>query len=80
MENQENNNTKRGRGRPKVFTDEERKNHKTIYMLNTEWYCDICNTGRNYTLSGKHCHLKTKKHRKNEAIEHFMRVAMMNGK
>ena len=61
----ENQNVKRGRGRPKVFTDEERKNHKTTYMLNKEWYCDICKTGRNYTLAGKSCHLKTKKHLKN---------------
>ena len=34
-------------------------------MLNKEWYCDICNTGRNYTLAGKWCHLNTKKHIKN---------------
>ena len=34
----ENQNVKRGRGRPKVFSDEERKNHKTIYMLNKEWF------------------------------------------
>ena len=61
----ENQNVKRGRGRPKVFTAEERKNHKTTYMLNKEWYCDICKTGRNYTLAGKSCHLKTKKHIKN---------------
>ena len=61
----ENQNIKKKRGRPKVFTTEERKNHKTLYMLNKEWYCDICKTGRNYTLSGKFCHLKTKKHIKN---------------
>jgi len=60
-----NQNVKRGRGRPKVFTNEELKNHKKTYMLNKEWYCDICKTGRNYTLAGKHCHLKTKRHKKN---------------
>ena len=65
MENQK---IKRGRGRPKVFSDEERKNHKTTYMLNKEWYCDICKTGRNYTLAGKHCHLKTKKHLNNTNV------------
>ena len=65
MENQDSQKIKRGRGRPKVFTDEEKKNHRTTYMLNKEWYCDICKTGRNYTLAGKHCHLKTKKHIKN---------------
>ena len=65
MENQNNQNVKRGRGRPRVLTDEERRENKTTYMLNKEWYCEVCNTGRNYTLSGKHCHLKTKKHRLN---------------
>ena len=59
MENQK---IKRGRGRPKVFSDEERKERKTTYMLKKEWYCDICKTGRNYTLAGKHCHLRRKKH------------------
>ena len=58
-------NIKRARGRHRVFTKEEIKNHKTTYMLNREWYCDICKTGINYTLAGKFCHLKTKKHIKN---------------
>ena len=70
MENQDNIIIKRGRGRPPVYSTEERKeaikNSKTNYMLN-KGYCDICNTGRNYTLAGKHCHLKTKKHRVNVA-------------
>ena len=35
-------------------------------MLKKEWYCNICNTDINYTLAGKHCHLKTKKHIKNK--------------
>ena len=61
----EKNNIKRGRGRPRILTDEERKNNKTAYMLEKEWYCNICNTGINYTLAGKHCHMKTKKHIKN---------------
>ena len=66
----ENQNVKRGRGRPKKYsTEEERKDavkrQKSKYMLNKDWYCDICNTGRNYTLAGKHCHLNTKKHIKN---------------
>ena len=61
----ENQNVKRGRGRPKVFTDEERKNHKTTYMLNRPWYCEICRNGHNYTLAGKWMHLKSKKHRYN---------------
>ena len=32
------------------------------YMLKKEWYCDICKNGKNYTLAGKSCHLKTRKH------------------
>ena len=35
-------------------------------MLEKEWYCEICNTGINYTLAGKHCHMKTKKHIKKQ--------------
>ena len=66
MENQNVNQiVKRGRGRPRVLTDEGRKRNKTMYMLGREWYCVICNAGRNYTLAGKHCHLKTKKHQNN---------------
>ena len=57
------------RGRPRIFTDTERKDRRTTYMLNKEWYCYVCNTGKNYTLSGKHCHQKSIKHSKNiEAI------------
>ena len=52
---------KRGRGRPKILTDEQRKNNKSNYMLNKEWYCEFCNTGRNYKLAGKFSHLKTQK-------------------
>ena len=66
----ENQNVKRGRGRPPKYSTEEEKKEaikkqKSKYMLDKEWYCNICNTGRNYTLAGKHCHLKTKKHQKN---------------
>ena len=66
----ENENVKRGPGRPKKYsTEEEKKNalrqQKTKYMLNKEWYCDVCNTGCNYTLAGKWCHLNTKMHKNN---------------
>ena len=65
----ENQNVKRGRGRPVIYNDEERKKaitkSKTKYMLKKEWYCDVCKTGINYTLAGKWCHMKTKKHQKN---------------
>ena len=69
----ENQNIKRGRGRPQVYkTEKERKEaltrSKTKYMLNKEWYCDVCKTGRNYTLAGKHCHLKTRKHQLNALL------------
>ena len=68
---EENQNVKRGRGRPKKYsTEEERKDavrkQKSKHMLNKEWYCDICNTGINYTLAGKHCHLNKKKHMLNK--------------
>ena len=58
---------KKGSGRPRVLTDEERKQHKTNYMLNTDWFCDVCN-GRNYRLAGKSSHLKTKIHKQNLLI------------
>ena len=72
MENEDSQKIKRGRGRPEVFTDEEVSKHKTMYMLNKEWYCDICKTRRNFTLAGKHCHLKTKKRVKNSRIHDIM--------
>ena len=56
---------KRPVGRPRFYTDEEKRKNKNDYMLHKEWYCKICNNGKNYTLAGKHCHLKTKKHFKN---------------
>ena len=61
---------KNKRGRPKVyFTEKDRKEalkkSKTKYMLNKEFYCDVCKNGINYTLAGKWCHLKTKRHKKN---------------
>ena len=53
------------RGRPKIyFTEKDRKDaikkSKTKYMLNKEWYCDVCKNEINYSLAGKWCHLKTK--------------------
>ena len=38
------------------------------YQKNKEWYCDICCNGTNYTVRGKHTHLKTKKHISNSKI------------
>ena len=53
------------RGRPKIyFTEKDRKDaikkSKTKYMLNKEWYCDVCKTEINYSLAGKWCHIKQK--------------------
>lgn len=54
---------KRRPGRPRILTAEQRKQNKTKYMLNKDWYCDICRNDINYTLAGKFCHLKTKNHK-----------------
>ena len=54
--------------KPKYSTDEERKypitKSKTKYMMNKKWCCNVCND-YNYTLAGKHCHLKSMKHIRN---------------
>ena len=51
--------------RQKYDTEEDRKDaikeSKTRYMLNKEWICEACG-GHNYSLAGKHIHMKTKKH------------------
>ena len=61
--------TKKVHVNTKYFNEEERKEaikqNKTKYVLKKEWYCQICNNNKNYTLAGKSCHLKTKKHIKN---------------
>ena len=59
---------KKPRGRPRVLTDEQRKQNKTRYQLTKEWICPICQPPKNYTLGGKHCHKKTKKHQKMKEI------------
>lgn len=61
----ENVNIKRGRGRPRILTDAERIKRKSKLMLEKEWFCQICNNNKNYSLAGKFCHLKTMKHQKN---------------
>ena len=59
---------KRQKRKPKYSTDEERKyaitKSKTKYMVNKKWCCNVCND-YNYTLAGKHCHLKSMKHIRN---------------
>ena len=44
---------------------EFRKIYLNEKMKNTEWYCDVCKNGKNYTLRGKWSHLGTKKHERN---------------
>ena len=58
-------NIKKERGRPRFYTQEERRRNKTNYMLNKVWFCEICDNGKNSSLAGKSCHLKTKKHMTN---------------
>ena len=42
-----------------------RKIYLNQKMKSTEWYCDICKNGKNYSLRGKWSHLGTKKHERN---------------
>ena len=69
----ENQNVKRGRGRPRKLSDQQRIKNKTTYMLNTPWYCEICKNDRNYSLAGKSCHLKTLKHIRNSNVKDIMK-------
>ena len=48
----------------KIFTDSELLEHRTRYMLTKPWICTCCNN-HNYSMAGKHSHLKTKKHKRN---------------
>jgi len=59
-------------GRNKKYDNEEDrqnaiKESKTRYMLNKSWICDACQ--HDYTLAGKHSHMRTKKHIKNTVIK-----------
>ena len=49
-------------GRKKIFTEDEIKKRRSEYMMQKEWYCDICANTVNYTLAGKTNHLRTKRH------------------
>ena len=44
---------------------ENKRKYKNEKMKSYDWYCDICNNGKNYTLRGKFMHLKTNKHVRN---------------
>ena len=52
---------KKPRGRPRILTNEQRKQNKTRYQLNKEWFCPTCYPIKNYTMAGKTYHLKIKK-------------------
>ena len=54
---------KRKRGRPSIPM-ELKKQNRTNWMLNSKWYCDICDNGINYRYTGKSNHLKTKSHQR----------------
>ena len=56
------------RGRPRYYTEEERRKRKTDDMLHKPWFCVICNNDKDYTLAGKHCHLQAKKHYRNALV------------
>ena len=56
---------KRPVGRPRFYTEEERRRNKNDYMVHKQWFCNICNNNKDYKLAGKHTHLRTKKHYKN---------------
>lgn len=61
---------KRKRGvQIKYNIDEERKDairiSKTKYMLNKEWYRDVCKNGHTYLLASKWKHRKDKMHQRN---------------
>ena len=73
MENQ----TKKSRVRPRVFSDEDRKNHKTNYMLNKEWYCTVCNNNKNYSMAGKPLHERTRKHKKSFANDKLYKNSLL---
>ena len=44
---------------------EYRRKYDHHRLYNKDWYCDVCNNGKNYRLIGKWSHLKTKKHERN---------------
>jgi len=44
---------------------EKRRKYLNEKMNSYEWYCGVCNNGKNYTLRRKSVHLKTKKHERN---------------
>lgn len=42
---------------------------QTKCALKKEWFCDICNNQKNYSMAGKWSHIKTGKHQKNIKLD-----------
>ena len=42
-----------------------RRKYLHQYLKNADWYCDVCNNGKNCSLRGKWSYLKTKKRERN---------------
>jgi len=38
------------------------------YQKTRAWYCDVCNNGKNYLMTNKPQHLRTKKHQLNAQL------------
>jgi len=59
-------------------TEEERqaalRASRNKYQKTRAWYCDICNNGKNYLMTNKPQHLRTKKHQMNLIIQSQMKT------
>ena len=59
-------------------TEEERlaalRASRNKYQKTRTWYCDICNNGKNYLMTNKPQHLRTKKHQMNLIIKSQMKT------
>ena len=51
--------------RKENYAEYRRKYNNNNKLHSIEWYCDVCNNGKNYTLRSKWSHLGTKKHESN---------------
>ena len=59
-------------------TEEERlaalRASRNKYQKTRVWYCDVCNNGKNYLMTNKPQHLRTKKHQMNLIIKSQMKT------
>jgi len=56
---------KKKRKKEEIKKERRRTKYLNEKMKSYEWYCSVCDNGKNYTLRGKAMHLKTKKHERN---------------